>query len=85
MKNYLFLILSVIRLVGCGGEMQTDDQVLECEMQGGEIVPYLVENMVTGDQFIYEQCEMEQVVPKSCRMAMCKPGSFNCPVVCPDE
>ncbi len=82
MKKYIFLTLFL--LVSCGGQdIQTEEKVGECESQGGQVTPYLVENMITGDQFIHEQCEI--AIPKGCRKAICKPGAIDCPTICEDE
>ena len=73
--KYVFICLL---LTGCN----LPEEVIECD---GEVVPYLVENIVTGEQFIQEQCKITSEIPKGCRMAICKQGTENCPVICEEE
>ncbi len=79
MKN-IILAAMFSSLIACGGV--SEEQVNECEAQGGTVTPYLVENLITGEQMFHEQCELEQGLPKGCRYAICKLGSENCPIIC---
>lgn len=63
----MYKLLPLVFLIACGGEFEQS-----CEDQGMTTKSYFVEDMDTGEQFIYEQCEEE------CQTILCKQG--DCPV-----